>query len=133
MTGEELSAMVASSCVAHLNPHIKKPGKEKIKKNKFNNNNTVVIDDIKFDSTKESKRYIYNRSRQQMGEIKNLHCHVIFELSVCKYEADFTYQDVRTGKLVVEDVKSAATRKLSTFRLKKKLMLLEKDILITEV
>ena len=42
---------------------------------------------------------------------------------VCDYEADFVDTEVKTGVTIVEDVKSPATRRLSTHQLKKKLML----------
>lgn len=100
------------------------------KKAKYNNVK-VELDGKVFDSNKEAKRYIELRAIQAAGEITHLHCQTPFELSVCKYIADFTY--TQSGKLVVEDVKGAATRKLSTYRLKKKLMKAELNIEIIEI
>lgn len=48
------------------------------------------------------------------------------------YIADFTYVDTETGKTVVEDVKSPATR-TAEYRIKKKLLLWKYGIVIKEV
>ena len=100
------------------------------KKNKYNNV-PVELDGKKFQSTKEAKRYIQLRAMQAAGEITHLHCQTPFELSVCKFIADFTY--TRNGELIVEDAKSSVTRKLAVYRLKKKLMKAELNIEIIEV
>jgi hypothetical protein len=65
------------------------------------------------------------------GEITHLNCHVPFKLSVCTYEADFTY--LKNGVLVVEDVKSVATKKNRAYRMKNKLMKAELNIEIVEI
>lgn len=109
-----------------------KQSKSKPKRPKFNNT-TVEMDGVKFDSTKEYKRYIELKARSQRGEIQELKCQVKFELapkvkiegekrakSALRYFADFTY--IENGVLVVEDVKSIATRKLPSYRNKKHLM-----------
>lgn len=100
------------------------------KKRKYNNVK-VELDGKTFDSKKESRRYIELRALQTAGEISHLHCQTPFELSVCKYIADFTY--TKNGKLIVEDVKSPMTRKLSTYRLKVKLIREELGIEIIEI
>lgn len=48
-----------------------------------------------------------------------------------KYVADFVYQ--ANGQTVVEDVKSAATRKLAVYRLKKHLMMSVHGLEVVEV
>ena len=113
------------------------------KGNKFN---AVKIekDGMKFDSQKEYKRYIELTAQMQRGEIQDLKCQVKFELApkvkiagekrakpALRYFADFTY--ISNGVLVVEDVKSAVTRKLASFRNKKHLMKTVHDIDIKEV
>ena len=113
------------------------------KRNKFN---AVKIekDGMKFDSQKEYKRYIELTAMQQRGEIQDLKCQVKFELApkvkiagekrakpALRYFADFTY--ISNGVLVVEDVKSAVTRKLQSYRQKKHLMKTVHDIDIKEV
>jgi hypothetical protein len=120
-----------------------KARKTVVKRNKFN---AVKIekDGMKFDSQKEYKRYIELTAMQQRGEIQDLKCQVKFELApkvkiagekrakpALRYFADFTY--LSNGNLIVEDVKSAVTRKLASFRNKKHLMKTVHDIDISEV
>jgi hypothetical protein len=98
-----------------------------------------------FDSKKEHKRYIELKAMQQRGEIFGLEHHTKFELApktklegekrakpALRYFADFTYYNTR-GEYIVEDVKSAATRKLASYRTKKHLMSTVLGISITEV
>lgn len=104
------------------------------KKSKYGNKKTEV-DGIVFDSAKEAKRYGELRVMLKAGLIGILEMQVKFELKVdgkkvCTYIADFVYIDAKTGEKVVEDVKSEMTRKLPTYRLKKKLM---KQILRIEI
>jgi len=42
-------------------------------------------------------------------------------IKICEYIADFQYFEIATGETVVEDVKSPATRKEKSYRIKKKL------------
>ena len=133
-----LTDLQQSAC-AHRNPHIAKPvaPEKKPKQNKFRNQK-VEFDGFEFDSIKERDRYILNRHRQGVGEIKELTLQVTFLLEsndekVCDYRADFVYTIVKTGELVVEDVKSSATRRLAVYRLKKKLMMAQHGIEIKEI
>lgn len=109
-----------------------KQSKGKPKRSKFNNT-AVEVDGMRFDSVKEHRRYIELKARSQRGEIQELKCQVKFELApkvkiegekrakpALRYFADFTY--IENGVLVVEDVKSAVTRKLASYRNKKHLM-----------
>ena len=104
----------------------------------------IEKDGMKFDSVKEYKRYIELTARMQRGEISELKCQVKFVLAPkvklegekrakpeLRYYADFTY--LSNGKLIVEDVKSAVTRKLQSYRNKKHLMKTVHDIDIKEV
>ena len=113
------------------------------KRNKFNATK-IEKDGMKFDSVKEYNRYIELTAQMQRGEISELKCQVKFELApkvkiagekrakpALRYFADFTYMS--NGKLIVEDVKSAVTRKLASFRNKKHLMKSVHDIDISEV
>ena len=113
------------------------------KRNKFNATK-IEKDGMRFDSQKEFKRYIELTAQMQRGEISELQCQVKFELApkvkiagekrakpALRYFADFTY--LCNGKLIVEDVKSAVTRKLASFRNKKHLMKSVHDIDISEV
>lgn len=86
---------------------------------------------ITFDSAKESRRYDELIMRQRAGEIENLRLQVDFTLQeaytdcngnrvrAIRYKGDFSY--IENGRLVVEDVKSRAT-KTSTYMIKKKMM-----------
>ena len=109
-------------------------------------NTKVVIDGHAFDSKKEGKRYIDLKLMQRAGQIQDLRMQVSFELMAgvkfknekrkkpaMKYIADFVYTDVKTGLQVVEDVKSAMTRKLPAYRQKKHLMMSVHGIEIQEV
>jgi hypothetical protein len=98
--------------------------KEVAKKPKFGNKK-VEIDGQVFDSKKEAARFHELKLMERAGVIKDLETQPVFQIEingvkVCKYVADFQY--LETGKLVVEDVKSAHTRTLPVYRLKNKLM-----------
>lgn len=114
--------------------HLKcpKPEKSKMGRNKFNASK-IKLDGMTFDSTKEYKRYIQLKA-QQWGGIKDLQHYTKFESApktkiegekrtkpALRYFADFTYFTA-TGVSVVENVKSAATRNLASYRNKKHLM-----------
>lgn len=129
---------IKGSACAHLNPHLfAAAGGKKKKRSKFNNEK-VEYDGNLFDSQHECNRYITLRYKEGMQEIKNLRCQVSFRLEsedkkICDYVADFTYTVVATGKFVVEDAKSPATRRLAPYRMKKKLMAAQHKIEIKEV
>lgn len=118
--------------------------KPKAGRNKFNAQK-VELDGMTFDSKKEHKRYIELKAMQQRGEIHSLEHHTKFELApktkiegekrakpAVRYFADFTYYN-SAGKYIVEDVKSAATRKLASYRTKKHLMKTVLNIDVCEV
>lgn len=99
---------------------------------KYKNVKTVV-DGIKFDSAKEAKRF---------AELMLLHKAKLISLPVlqyqfilvgCSYICDFMYYDYEKKEFVVEDVKSTATRKLPTYRIKNKQMKELFNIKIKEV
>lgn len=113
-------------------------------RNKFNAQK-VELYGMTFDSKKERRRYIELKAMQQRGEITKLEHHTKFELvpktklegekrtkPAVRYYADFTYYNGE-GKYIVEDVKSAATRKLPSYRTKKHLMKTVHGIDIKEV
>lgn len=100
------------------------------------NNVKKEVDGKKFDSTKESKRYLELKSMVERGEISELHEQVKFTfahngVNICSYIADFTYN--KDGKEVVEDVKSEMTKKLPVYKMKKKMMVAFFGIEINEV
>jgi len=80
------------------------------------------VDGIRFDSKLEARRYCVLKLLQQAGQISDLKLQVPYKLEingslVCKYVADFVYQE--NGQMVVEDSKGVETPE---FKLKKKLM-----------
>lgn len=116
----------------------------------------TVVDGITFDSKHEAERYQVLKLLERAGKISGLRLQVEFELipaqyetfprygkhgkrledgrrcveKSCSYYADFVYHD-SDGNLIVEDVKSPATR-TDVYKIKKKLMLMQ-GIKITEV
>ena len=117
--------------------------KPKSGRSKFNAQR-IEKDGVKFDSVKEYKRYIELTALMQRGEISELRCQVKFVLAPkvklegekrakpeLRYYADFTY--IENGKFIVEDVKSAVTRKLQSYRNKKHLMKTVHGLEIREV
>ena len=113
-------------------------------KNKFNAVKKTV-DGIKFDSTRESKRYEELLMRVRAGEIKDLEVQPVFILvksvkfkgdkkttPAMRYTADFRYYDIKKGEVVVEDVKSKATAKLTDYRMRRHMMLAFHGIEILE-
>ena len=96
-----------------------------------------------FDSKAEAGRYLELRQQLKDGEIQSLVLQPEFDLipigriphektlRAHKYTADFQY--IRNGKLVVEDVKSAYTRKDREYILNRKLMWYLKHIYVHEV
>lgn len=100
-----------------------------------------------YDSKKERRRAFELRMLEKAGEIESLKEQVPYELIPSQYEtingkrkciersvkyiADFQYID-KDGNLVVEDVKSAAT-KTDSYIIKRKLMLYIHGIKIKEV
>lgn len=89
-------------------------------------NKPTIVDDIRFDSKLEAKRYGELKLLQKAGKILGLEMHPRFRLDVagmhiCYYEADFKYFETLNGKQVVEDCKSKIT-KTTTYQVKKKMM-----------
>jgi hypothetical protein len=87
-------------------------------------NTRVEEDGYTFDSKAEHRRYQELKLMVAAGEIEGLFVHPPFDLHVNdvkigRYTADFEYWDVVTGKLVVEDVKSSATKTREYQRTKK--------------
>lgn len=97
--------------------------------NKYNNKKTE-IDNVTFDSQKESMWYMILKARQRAGKIKDLVLQPRFVLQLAftdnqrnkhrmiEYVADFKYTE--NGITIVEDVKGMKTE---VYRIKKKLFL----------
>lgn len=99
---------------------------------------------VKFDSRKEARRYDELRLLERAHQISDLQRQVKFVLipaqrdpkgklieRQCYYVADFTYKD-SSGRLVVEDAKSEATR-TPVYVVKRKLMLWVHGIRVREI
>lgn len=106
------------------NPITKEVKKEK--KSKYKNHKTI-IDGIKFDSQKESNRYLLLKDKIKHNEISDLRLQVKFELQpsyvingrtirAINYIADFVYNE--SGKDIIEDTKGFRTE---VYKLKKKM------------
>ena len=112
-------------------------------KNKYNNQK-IIIDGKTFDSKLEGERYKQLKLLQKDKEIKNLKTQVVYLLKpsylkngkrirAINYIADFTYWDCKKKKIIIEDVKSIAT-KTKEYTLKKKMFEYQyKDLEITEI
>lgn len=92
--------------------------------NKYHAKKTVV-DGITFDSKREAARYRVLKQLADVGEIANLTMKVKYPLvvngvKIGRYTSDFEYEE--SGRHVVEDVKSPATKKARDYRLRKLLM-----------
>ena len=127
----------------------------KYKYNKYHNQKTRTSDGVEHDSQKEARRWKELQFLLKAGLIGDLERQVSFELLPTQrepdtigkrggihkgkciersvvYIADFVYTDLKTGKEVVEDVKSVATRKKESYIIKRKLMLYLKGLRISE-
>lgn len=103
-------------------------------------NEPITVDGRTFDSKWEYQRYTELRNQVAAGLVTDLYAQVPFGLDVWSsagpvrvgcWVADFTYR--REGAMVVEDAKSSATRKNSTYQLKRKMFEAQYGIAITEV
>jgi hypothetical protein len=103
---------------------------------KYHNRKTTY-QNIQFDSSKEANRYHDLLLMERAGLIRDIELQPRYDLVVngCKlgfYRGDFRYVDTSTGKSVLEDVKSPATR-TTVYILKRKLIKAIYDIDIVEV
>ena len=103
---------------------------------KYYNKITVTGDGIRHDSQKEANRWEELKLLQRAGKIKNLQRQVKFELTpkladfrASYYIADFVYEDLASGKTVVEDCKGMRT---DVYKLKKKMLFWRYGIRILE-
>lgn len=104
----------------------------------------VQINGASFDSQKEARRWEMLVQMEKAGMISGLRRQVAFELApavmldgdkkmkpTLRYFADAVY--IQDGKLVVEDTKSAPTRKKDSYRIKKHLLATVLGLQIKEV
>jgi Protein of unknown function (DUF1064) len=106
----------------------------------------IYVDGVRFASKAEAGRFLELRLEQRAGHIAELITQPVFPLHVMelwrsglpirittvgKYTADFQYCDLRTGEIVVEDVKAEIT-KTEAYRLRKRIAECVHGITITE-
>lgn len=101
-------------------------------------NEPVEVDGIRFDSKAEARRYGELKLQERNGWIRDLELQPVYPIvvnghRVATYKADFKYFDCQGFETVVEDVKSPATRRNPTYRLKTKLVLALYGVHVTEV
>jgi hypothetical protein len=102
-----------------------------------------TINGIRFDSRAEMQRYLELRMLERAGQIRDLERQVDYILvpkhvrkdgEKCLgivYRADFRYLDLRTNRIIVEDVKGALT---AAYRIKRTLLLYQNpDLNFVEV
>ena len=100
--------------------------KLKRSRSKYGNKKTT-IHGITFDSKWESERYLYLKSLEKAGRIKDLELQpryniLVNDQKICAYVADFKYNKENAEGIwehIVEDAKGVETPE---FKLKKKLM-----------
>jgi len=115
----------------------------------------MVVDGIRFDSTKEARRYSELRLLEKAGQIRDLETQPKFPIDVVQlwqdgrwtwatgkpapdliqcgvFTADFRYFDVGLNRVVIEDVKSRPT-KTTAYRLRKRIVEAIHGVTITEV
>ena len=103
---------------------------------KYHNRKTMH-QGIRFDSRKEADRYQELLLLEQAGLIRSIELQPRYNLIVNGhklgfYRGDFRYEEVATGRSVLEDVKSPIT-KTAVYQLKKKLIKAIYDIEISEI
>ena len=120
-----------------IGPTSKIPKAPKKSRSKFHNRISIVHG-IKFHSMGEALRYEELFAAQKGGAIRNLQLQVPYALHalggavVCKYIADFVYEELRGDGdwvPVTEDFKGAVT---DVYKIKRKWMLAEYGIAIRE-
>lgn len=98
-----------------------------IRKRPKYHNRKVEIDGHKFDSLKESRRYLELLLLLKAGDIWDLKIHPKYDfwvnsVWVGSYRADFAYKPRQAFTDVVEDVKSVATKRARDWPLRRQLM-----------
>lgn len=107
-------------------------------------NKKVVVNGIKFDSTKEANTYLTLKNAEKVGAIKDLELQKEYVLQdnfklngktrrKITYKADFSYITTEDDKLHVVDVKSKFTAKDKVYRIKKKLFEYKYNIELEEI
>ncbi len=123
-TEEQLDAFVRVGRRQNKGRRTETELRSKLPKTKYRNEKTAR-DGVVYDSKHESKVLADLETLERAGHIRDLRRQVKFaivigDIHVCDYIADAVYMEGK--RRVVVDAKSAATRKLPVYRLKRKLM-----------
>lgn len=134
-----MTARLIATQPNHRNPKV---FPEEKKPEKYHNVPTNV-DGIKFRSGKEARRYQELLMAEKAGLISNLKVHPRFKIDVegghiCDYIADFSYNEVEAGRLIVEDTKGKDKKtgwdtRTEAYKLKKVMMRVINRIEVREV
>lgn len=94
----------------------------------------VYVDDIRFHSRKEARRYTELKLLERVGQISELELQPKFPFHLkgdlmFTYKADFRYKR-SSGETIIEDVKGFRT---ALYKLKKKVIEKEYEVVIVEV
>jgi hypothetical protein len=109
----------------HLPAHLAlRSGPTVVKMNKYRAVKKLAADGTACDSTKEARRWDELKLRERCGDILALQAHPTFEfvvngVMVGRFTPDSQYV-LKTGEVIVEDVKSKATR-TEAYMLRKRL------------
>jgi hypothetical protein len=119
--------------LAAAEPSTRRPWREipvpppKAKSAKYRNKPFRDAAGVYWHSRKEYRHWLVLRAAEAAGLVRNLRRQVRYRLTVNgvevgSYVADFVFFDPETDRVVVQDTKSPATRKLPLYRLKRNLM-----------
>jgi hypothetical protein len=131
--GLKLPTEVEAKVLAAAEPSTRWPWREilvpppKAKPAKYRNKPFRDRAGVYWHSRKEYRHWLVLRAAEAAGLIRGLKRQVRYRLTVNgvevgSYVADFTFFDAETDRVVVQDVKSPATRRLPLYRLKRNLM-----------
>jgi hypothetical protein len=131
--GLKLPPDVQAAVIAAAEPSAQRPWREMPvpppakKPSKYRNKPFRDRAGVYWHSRKEHRHWLVLRAAEAAGLVRSLRRQVKYVLlvngiEVGSYVADFVFFDSETNRVVVQDVKSPATRKLPLYRLKRNLM-----------
>jgi hypothetical protein len=90
-------------------------------------NKPTVVEGIRFPSQREARRFLDLRLLERNGEVRNIRRQVEYRLEVgglliCKYRADFVYDELRKGEWTIDIVEDVKGYRTPEYRLKRKMM-----------
>jgi hypothetical protein len=129
----KLPPEVESAVVAAAEPSTRRPWREvpvpppAEKPAKYRNKPFRDAAGVYWHSRKEYRHWLVLRAAEAAGLVRDLRRQVRYRLTVNgaevgSYVADFVFFDPETDRVVVQDTKSPATRKLPLYRLKRALL-----------